>query len=88
MHGEGYPTQAREAGLYSKRLGNSDTKEKGFFKIIVSNDHGMRIMGIRVVGEDASYAIQGVAYLINTNQCIRELADMMHPHPSIIEGFQ
>ena len=63
-------------------------KTQGFFKIIVTNDNGMRILGMRVVGEHASSAIQGVAYLIYTNQGIRELADMMHPHPSIIEGIQ
>jgi dihydrolipoamide dehydrogenase len=63
-------------------------KTKGFFKIIVTNDHGMRILGMRAVGEHASSAIQAVAYLIHTNQGIRELADMMHPHPSIIEGVQ
>lgn len=63
-------------------------KTKGFFKIIVTNDSGMRILGMRAVGEHASSAIQAVAYLISTNQGIRELADMMHPHPSIIEGVQ
>ena len=63
-------------------------KTKGFFKIIVTNDSGMRILGMRVIGEHASSAIQAVAYLIYTNQGIRELADMMHPHPSIIEGVQ
>jgi len=63
-------------------------KTKGFFKIIVTNDNAMRILGMRVVGEHASSAIQAVAYLIYTNQGIRELADMMHPHPSIIEGIQ
>jgi dihydrolipoamide dehydrogenase len=63
-------------------------KTKGFFKIIVTNDNGMRRLGMRCVGEHASSAIQAVAYLIHTNQGIRELADMMHPHPSIIEGIQ
>ncbi|MBS1637852.1 MAG: NAD(P)/FAD-dependent oxidoreductase [Bacteroidetes bacterium] len=63
-------------------------KTKGFFKIIVTNDNGMRILGMRAVGEHASSAIQAVAYLIHTNQGIRDLADMMHPHPSIIEGIQ
>lgn len=63
-------------------------KTKGFFKIIVTNDNGMRILGMRAVGEHASSAIQAVAYLIHTNQGIRELADMMHPHPSLIEGVQ
>lgn len=63
-------------------------KTTGFFKIIVTNDNGMRILGMRVVGEHASSAIQAVAYLIHTNQGIRDLADMMHPHPSITEGVQ
>lgn len=63
-------------------------KTKGFFKIIVTNDSGMRILGMRAIGEHASSAIQAVAYLIHTSQGIRELADMMHPHPSIIEGVQ
>ncbi len=63
-------------------------KTKGFFKIIVTNDSGMRILGMRAIGEHASSAIQAVAYLIHTNQGIKELADMMHPHPSIIEGIQ
>lgn len=63
-------------------------KTKGFFKIIVTNDNGMRILGMRAIGEHASSTIQAVAYLIHTNQGIRELADMMHPHPSIIEGIQ
>jgi dihydrolipoamide dehydrogenase len=63
-------------------------KTNGFFKIIVTNDNGMRILGMRAVGEHASSAIQAVAYLVHTNQGIRELADMVHPHPSIIEGIQ
>ncbi|MBK6832866.1 MAG: NAD(P)/FAD-dependent oxidoreductase [Bacteroidetes bacterium] len=63
-------------------------KTKGFFKILISNDNGMRILGMRAVGEHASSAIQAVAYLMHTNQGIRDLADMMHPHPSIIEGIQ
>ena len=43
-------------------------KTAGFFKIIVTNDNGMRILGMRVIGEHASSAIQAVAYLIYTNR--------------------
>lgn len=74
-----YSTNARAVAM---------RKTTGFFKIIVTNDSGMRILGMRAVGEHASSAIQAVAYLIHTNQGIRDLADMMHPHPSIIEGIQ
>jgi dihydrolipoamide dehydrogenase len=63
-------------------------KTQGFFKIIVSDDDDMRILGMRVVGEHASSAIQAVALLISMNKGVRELADLLHPHPSIIEGIQ
>ncbi len=63
-------------------------KTQGFFKIIVTNDEEMKILGMRAVGEHASSAIQAVALLIKMNKGIEELAEMIHPHPSIIEGVQ
>lgn len=60
----------------------------GFFKIIVSDDSEMKILGMRAVGEHASSAIQSVALLIYMNKGIDELAHMIHPHPSIVEGIQ
>jgi dihydrolipoamide dehydrogenase len=63
-------------------------KTQGFFKIIVTNDDEMKILGMRAVGEHASSAIQAVALLIKMNRSITELAEMVHPHPSIIEGVQ
>jgi dihydrolipoamide dehydrogenase len=63
-------------------------KTEGFFKIIVTNDKEMKILGMRAVGEHASSAIQAVALLIKMNKGIHELAELVHPHPSIIEGVQ
>lgn len=63
-------------------------KTQGFFKIIVTNDEEMQILGMRAVGEHASSAIQAVALLIKTKQGIAELAELVHPHPSIVEGVQ
>ena len=63
-------------------------KTEGFFKIIVSNDDEMKILGMRAIGEHASSAIQAVALLIKMNKGIEELAELIHPHPSIIEGIQ
>jgi dihydrolipoamide dehydrogenase len=60
----------------------------GFLKIIVANDDEMKILGMRVIGEHASSAIQAVALLISMGHGIRELAELIHPHPSIIEGIQ
>lgn len=61
---------------------------RGFFKILVSHDEHMRVLGMRAVGEHASSAIQAVALLISMNKGIDELAELIHPHPSIIEGIQ
>lgn len=63
-------------------------KTQGFFKIIVTDDAEMRILGMRAIGEHASSAIQAIGLLIKTNQPIEVLADLVHPHPSIIEGIQ
>ncbi|HQQ94051.1 MAG TPA: NAD(P)/FAD-dependent oxidoreductase [Bacteroidia bacterium] len=85
---KGIPHKVVKLDFSTNARAISMRKTKGFFKIIVSNDNGMRILGMRAIGEHASSAIQAVAYLIHSNQGIRELADMMHPHPSIIEGIQ
>ncbi len=63
-------------------------KTQGFFKIIVTNDPEMRILGMRAVGEHASTAIQAVGLLIKLNMPIEVLSELIHPHPSIVEGIQ
>ncbi len=61
---------------------------QGFIKVLVTNDDQLNILGMRVVGEHASSAIQAVALLISQDRSIKELAELIHPHPSIIEGIQ
>ena len=63
-------------------------KTQGFFKIIVTNDEKMKILGMRAVGEHASSAIQAVALQIKNGQGIEDIAELVHPHPSIVEGVQ
>jgi dihydrolipoamide dehydrogenase len=63
-------------------------KPDGFFKIIVSNDDEMKILGMRAVGEHASSTIQAIGLMIKMNVGIKHLAELVHPHPSIVEGIQ
>jgi dihydrolipoamide dehydrogenase len=63
-------------------------KTEGFIKILVSNDSDMKVLGMRVIGVQASSAIEAVALLIYMNKGIEELMELIHPHPSIIEGIQ
>lgn len=60
----------------------------GFFKILVSNNREMKVLGMRAVGAQASSAIQAVALLIAQGKSVSELAELIHPHPSLIEGIQ
>ncbi len=61
---------------------------QGFIKLLVTNDEAMKILGMKVVGNNASSAIQAVAVLISMDKGIEELAECVHPHPSITEGIQ
>jgi dihydrolipoamide dehydrogenase len=90
-------TQAREKGIdykvvtldYScipRAIAKRNTQ--GFIKLLVTNDEHMKILGMKVVGNHASSAIQAVALLISMNKGIEELAECVHPHPSITEGIQ
>lgn len=63
-------------------------KTQGFFKIIVTNDKEMKILGMRAVGEHASSTIQAVGLLIKLNMGIEAISELVHPHPSIVEGIQ
>jgi dihydrolipoamide dehydrogenase len=61
---------------------------QGFIKLLVTNDEEMKILGLKIIGNHASSAMQAVALLISMNKGIEELAECVHPHPSITEGIQ
>jgi len=61
---------------------------QGFIKLLVSNDENMKVLGLKIIGHHASSAMQSVALLIFMDKGIEELAECVHPHPSITEGIQ
>ncbi len=63
-------------------------KLDGFFKILVSDDDEMKILGMRVMGPHASSTIMAVALMISMDIGIEHLAELIFPHPSIPEGIQ
>jgi len=89
--------QAREKGIQYKVVtldysciprAVAKRNTQGFIKLLVTNDDDMKILGMKVVGNHASSAIQAVAVLISMDKGIEELAECVHPHPSITEGIQ
>jgi dihydrolipoamide dehydrogenase len=72
--------------IVSRAVANRDTR--GFIKLLVTNDDKMKLLGMRVVGLGSATTIQAVALLISMRKGINELAECVHPHPSITEGVQ
>ncbi len=90
-------TQAKEKGINYKVVtldystiprAIAKRNTQGFIKLLVTDDNHMKILGMKVVGNHASSAIQAVAVLISMDKGIEELAECVHPHPSITEGIQ
>jgi dihydrolipoamide dehydrogenase len=60
----------------------------GFIKLLASRDTPGRVLGLRVVGPQASSTIQGIAFLIDQGATIEDIDHCVHPHPAITEGVQ
>jgi dihydrolipoamide dehydrogenase len=89
--------QAREKGINYKVASvdysiipraTAQRNTQGFVKMLVTDDEEMKIIGLRVVGVHASSAMQAIALLISMDKGIEEIAECVHPHPSIPEGIQ
>jgi len=61
---------------------------EGFVKLLVTDDHEMRILGMRALGVHASTALEAVSLMIQYGRSVRELAELLHPHPAVTEGLQ
>jgi dihydrolipoamide dehydrogenase len=61
---------------------------QGFIKLMVTNTEPMKVVGVKIIGNDASSVIQAIALLIFMDKGVEELAECVHPHPSITEGVQ
>jgi dihydrolipoamide dehydrogenase len=90
-------TQAREKGIEYKVVtldysciprAIAKRNTQGFIKLLVTNDEAMKVLGVKIIGNQASSAMQAVALLISMDKGIEELAECVHPHPSITEGVQ
>lgn len=96
--GVGYnETQAREQGIPFKMAkmkykyvnrAIAMRKPRGFFKLLVTDDDEMKVLGMRVLGDHASSAVEAIALLISMNGTVQDLVELVHPHPSIPEGIQ
>jgi len=60
---------------------------RGFVKLLAEKASN-KIIGLRVVGPQASSTIQGIAFLIHMGATLADIDQCVHPHPAIPEGVQ
>ena len=84
--GINYKVASVDYSMIPRAIAKRNTQ--GFVKMLVTDDDEMKIIGLRVVGEHASSAMQAIALLISMDKGIEEIAECVHPHPSIPEGIQ
>ena len=71
--------------LVSRNVAMRSTR--GFVKLLAAKDED-KILGLRVVGPQASSTIQGIAFLIHMGATLSDIDHCVHPHPAIPEGVQ
>jgi dihydrolipoamide dehydrogenase len=71
--------------LVSRNVAMRSTR--GFVKLLAAKDSS-KILGLRVVGPQASSTIQGIAFLIHMGATLSDIDHCVHPHPAIPEGVQ
>ncbi|MEM7233770.1 MAG: NAD(P)/FAD-dependent oxidoreductase [Planctomycetota bacterium] len=90
-------TQAREQGIsYRAAIYGYSVVPRaiamratdGFLKVLVSDDNDMRLLGVRALGVHASTTIESASLLISQGRSVRDLAEILHPHPAVTEGLQ
>jgi dihydrolipoamide dehydrogenase len=77
-------------GVVDNRLVNRNIAMRatnGFVKLLVEKESS-KILGLRVVGPQASSTIQGIAFLIHMGATLDDIDHCVHPHPAIPEGVQ
>lgn len=86
--GIGYRCAVYAYELIGRAQAMRGDSRQGFFKLIVTPDEEMKVLGMRAIGEHSSSAIQAVSLMIQEGISAHKLADLVHPHPSIVEGIQ
>ncbi len=84
---QGIATDSRSLGLDNvpRALANFDTR--GFIKLVAEAGSG-RLLGVQTVAPEAGEIIQTAALALKAGMTVRELADMLFPYLTMVEGLK
>jgi len=54
---------------------------------VIANKKDERILGVEIVGSEASNLISEAALAIKMNATIKDIASTIHPHPTLSESL-
>ena len=57
----------------------------GMVKIVASKKHG-EVLGVHIIGPHATELIAEAAFAMEMEATVEELANTIHPHPTLSEG--
>jgi len=81
-----YRVASLDSRLVARNIAMRNTN--GFLKLLVDKTKEGNILGLRVVGPQASSTIAGIAFLIDKGGTLRDIEHCVHPHPAVTEGVQ
>jgi len=82
--GIAYRAARVENKLITRNVAMRNTE--GFIKLLATPDNA--ILGLRVVGPQASSCIQGIALMIELGARLEAIDHCVYPHPAVTEGVQ
>ncbi len=84
---QGIATDSRSISLDNvpRALANFDTR--GFIKLVAEAGTG-RLLGVQAVASEAGEIIQIAALALKAGMTVRELADMLFPYLTMVEGLK
>ncbi|MFX0114293.1 MAG: dihydrolipoyl dehydrogenase [Candidatus Hodarchaeota archaeon] len=80
----GYKVTAGRVSFGASGRAMTRLSEKGFVKIVAEEETGV-LLGVQIVGPDASDLISEVALALEMGATIEDLGFTMHPHPTLPE---
>ena len=79
-----YISSVWENNIVGKALADDSTV--GFTKLLVGKKYG-QVLGAHIINDTSSDTISEVGVLMETEGTVYELANTIHPHPSLSEGL-
>ncbi len=80
----GVPVRIGTAGFIANGKAVGMNRTEGFVKIIAREDDDT-VVGVQIVGADASSLVSGAVMAVNTGVKARDWARFIHPHPTLTE---